>query len=121
MKSRITALLMFMILGSSVMNAQISFFPYYQSGNGPGGWTVIQTTPIWNFGFASVGPSGKLNDTSIVCNNFAYASGTAGTLVSPSFNFTALAKPVVHFYVAHRSYTSAENDSLIVKISTDGE
>ena len=120
MKSRITALLMFMILGSTVMNAQISFFPYYQSGSGPGGWTVVQTTPIWNFGFASVGPSGKLNDTAIVCNNFAYVSGTAGTLVSPSFNFTALAKPVVHFYVAHRSYTSAENDSLIVKISTNG-
>jgi hypothetical protein len=117
---KITAVLFFLAFGTSLLNAQITFYPYYQSGSGPGGWTVIQTTPIWSFGFASVGPSGKLNDTAIICNNFAYVAGTAGTLVSPVFNFTSLAKPVVHFYVAHRSYTSAENDSLIVKISTNG-
>ncbi len=120
MNRKITAVLFFLAFGSSMLNAQINFYPYYQSGNGPGGWTAVQTIPIWNFALASVGPSGKLNDTAIVCNNFAYVSGTSGTLVSPSFNFTSLVKPVVHFYVAHRSYTSAENDSLIFQISTNG-
>ena len=120
MLRKITLALLLLTFGSALLNAQITFYPYYQSGNGPGGWTAVQTIPIWNFAFASVGPSGKLNDTAIVCNNFAYIAGTAGTLVSPSFNFTSLSKPVVHFYVAHRSYTSAENDSLIFQISTNG-
>ncbi len=117
---KITAVLFLLGFGTSILNAQISFYPYYQSGNGTGGWTAVQSIPIWNFAFAAVGPSGKVNDTAIVCSNFAYVAGTDGSLLSPSFNFTSLAKPVVHFYVAHRSYTSAENDSLIFQISTDG-
>lgn len=120
MKKAVTALFLFLALSASQLNAQITFYPYYQSGNAPGGWTVVQTTPIWSFGLALAGPSGKVNDTAIICNNFAYIAGTQGTIISPSFNFTALTKPVVNFYIAHRSYTSAENDSLIVTVSTNG-
>ncbi len=120
MKSVITALLLVITLGTGALFGQVTFYPYYQSGSAVSGWSVIQTTPLWSFAFAAVGPSGKLNDTAIVSNNFAYIAGTTGTLISPSFNFSALTKPVVHFYVAHRSYTSAENDSLIVLVSTNG-
>ena len=98
--------------------SQITTYPYVQTGDLPIGWTVYQSIPLWSLETAVSNPAGIANDAAIVCNNFAYAPGPEGLIVSPSFNFSALTKPVLNFYVAYKSYAT-ENDSLQVLVSLD--
>ncbi|MEO8666746.1 MAG: T9SS type A sorting domain-containing protein [Ignavibacteria bacterium] len=117
MKNLFSLFLILFLLYSAVSNAQISSFPYVQTGDALG-WNVIQGPTLWYLGPAAKNPNGATNDPALICNFFGQPSGVEGLVVSPAFNFTSLSKPILHFYEAHRTY-STENDSLFVLISTD--
>lgn len=118
MKTFITLLFLALVVAFPGLQAQVNTYPYLQTGSNPIGWNVIQVVPVWNFGVVGVNPAGKTNDTAVVCQFFAYGVGSSGRIISPRFDLSSVSKPVVHFYIAHRSYNT-ENDSLIIEVSTN--
>lgn len=119
MKKIITFLFVALFLSSSVSISQISTFPYVATGDNNLGWNVIQGPILWYIAPAVKNPSGASSNSALVCNFYGQPAGVEGIVVSPAFNFTALSKPVLHFYVAYRTYPTL-NDSLQVLISTNG-
>lgn len=118
MKIFFTLLISLIISNSGFVYSQINTFPYVQTGDLPIGWNVIQSTPIWSFGNATMNPAGKADDAAVICNFYSYLPGPEGIVVSPAFNFTLLNNPVLHFYAAHTSYDT-QNDSVQILVSTD--
>ncbi|MEO8150606.1 MAG: hypothetical protein ABI723_23445, partial [Bacteroidia bacterium] len=104
----------------------INAYPYVQTFTNPVNWTVsfenvVGTTVLWGLGICT-NPFGKVADTAATANCFNGSSGRKEMLRSPLLNLTALAKPVLHFHCAYRSFTDTppESDTLEVLISTDG-
>jgi len=118
MKKTLLVLLL-LVFASGYSSAQISTYPYINSGGNNIGWFPIQGPILWYLGPAFSNPAGVALDTALICNFSNNAAGTQGYIVSPAFNFTALTKPVIYFYTAYRSRND-QNDSLQFLISTDG-
>lgn len=118
MKKFFTAAVILLALHSS-LNAQISTFPYVQTGDDPIGWNAVQGPVLWFLADVPMNPGGVINDAALGCNFYAQPSGTEAYLFSPVFNLTNLSKPIIHFYSAHRSYSAAQNDMLEIFVSTD--
>lgn len=121
MKTLITLFTAILFALSVTSQAQVTSYPYVNTGNNLSGWSVNQTGNLWYLSFVNSDPSGNTNNLAIVCNNYNFPNitGTTGMIISPVFDFTNLTKPVLNFYTAYKTHT-AQNDSLIVLISTDG-
>ena len=119
MKKIFTLFFAVFIFCSSETQSQISTFPYVATGDNNIGWNVVQGPVLWFVAPATKNPSGASSNPALVCNFYGQPAGVEGLVVSPAFNFTALSKPVLHFYVAYRTYPTL-NDSLQVLISTNG-
>ncbi|HMS65959.1 MAG TPA: T9SS type A sorting domain-containing protein [Ignavibacteria bacterium] len=121
MKTLTTFLTVLLFAVSLKSQAQITTYPYVATGDNISGWSVNQTGNLWYLGFAGVNPTGAVNNLAIVCNfyNFPSVTGPTGMIISPVLDMSSLTKPVLNFYVAYRTHT-AQNDSLIVMISTNG-
>lgn len=119
MKKTVTFFLALILILAIESKAQISTFPYVATGDNNLGWNVVQGPVLWFVAPATKNPSGASSNPALVCNFYGQPAGVEGYVVSPAFNFTALSKPVLHFYVAYRTYPTL-NDSLQVLISTDG-
>lgn len=119
MKKVVTLFFAFLLIYTTVSNAQISTFPYVATGDNNLGWNVVQGPVLWYVAPATQNPSGAASNPALICNFYGQPAGVEGLVVSPAFNFTALSNPVLHFYVAYRTYPTF-NDSLQVLISVDG-
>lgn len=108
----------------------ITSFPYFQPFNNPVGWS-FDGTGNWDYSKSEViaqantdviNPAGN-KDSAAVARFYNANSGTIFYLRSPLMNFTGISKPMLNFYVAHRSANSMpplQNDQLDVVISLDG-
>jgi len=109
-----------------LVNDKISAFPYLETfsntddwsvrieRNGPGG-----SSPLWVQGICT-NPAGVQSDTAARCNFFGpnNNNGRREILRSPEFDLSNLTNPVLNFYVAYRTYQTA-NDTLEILVSTD--
>jgi len=95
-----------------------STFPYVETFTNPQGWSQIGGSLWFISGNGPTNPAGKANDTAIFADFFSTAASVQATLRSRPMNFSGLTHPVIHFYVAYRTFAT-ENDSLQVLISTD--
>jgi len=100
--------------------AGITSYPYRLAANILTTWTPVNNTlGLWKQGSAML-PNGIISSTVLYMDNFNISANNA-QIVSPIFNFTGLANPVLHFNVAHAPRNiSARFDSLEVLVSTDG-
>lgn len=104
----------------------VAAFPYFQDFTNPVGWSIAGTGN-WDYSKSEtlagnpvpvINPSGNNNFAAVA--RFYYASsGTLFFLRSPLLNFTGVAKPMLNFYVAHRT-AMTQNDQLEVVVSLDG-
>ena len=108
------------------VNAKISTFPYTEKFTAPLGWTilfenVVGTTQLWGLGICT-NPEGTAGDTAATSNCFNGSAGRVEILRSPEMDLSGLTNPVLNFYVAYRSFTTAtpESDSMMVLVSTNG-
>lgn len=119
MKKIITLFALVLFMHSVSADAQITSYPYVQTGDNISGWSVNQSVLLWYLGSAVKNPANVSNDFALVCNFYAHTSGVNGMVISPVFDFTSLSKPMLNFYLAHKTHT-AQNDSLYLMISVDG-
>ena len=103
--------------------AKITAYPYVQTFTNPFDWTILTenavgTTTIWKFGIVT-NPAGKTSDTAALANFFSTLTGRREVLRSPEMDISSLTNPVLHFYVAYKTFTT-EDDSLEVVVSTNG-
>jgi len=119
MKKIVTLFFALFLMHAGYSVSQISTFPYVATGDNNIGWNVVQGQVLWFIAPATQNPSGAASNPALICNFYGQPAGVEGLVVSPAFNFTALSKPVLHFYVAYRTYPT-NNDSLQVLISVDG-
>ena len=105
---------------------KIATYPYLQTFTNPAGWTTrIErngpngSTPLWILGTCT-NPAGQANDTAARCNFFGPNNneGRREILRSPEFDLSALANPVLNFYISYRTFQT-ENDTIEVLVSTD--
>ena len=119
MKKIITLLILVLFVFSVDLKAQITSYPYVQTGDNISGWSVNQSVLLWYLGSAGKNPANVSNDFALVCNFYAHTTGVNGMVISPVFDFTSLSKPMLNFYMAHKTH-STQNDSLYLLISVDG-
>lgn len=119
MKKVITLFTLVLFVISADIKSQITSYPYVQTGDNISGWSVNQSVLLWYLGNSGKNPANVSNDFALVCNFYAHTSGVNGMVISPVFDFSSLTKPMLNFYLAHKSHV-AENDSLYLLISTDG-
>ncbi|HMR41871.1 MAG TPA: T9SS type A sorting domain-containing protein [Ignavibacteria bacterium] len=98
--------------------AKISSFPYIETFNLATGWTVFGNA-VWSLS-TCVNPDGVAADPAAIANFYSIANGAYLTLRSPEMDFTGISNPVLDFYVAYKTYTGGESDTLRVMVSTDG-
>lgn len=96
----------------------VTTFPYVETFTNPSNWLVTGVGGLWILNTNVTNAAGKINDTAAECNFYTINAGNAAILRSPPLDFTGISKPVIHFYVAYRTFTT-ENDSMQVLISTD--
>ena len=107
------------------VNPIISTFPYIETWNNlAAGWTLtvenpIGTTQLYGLVTGLTGPRGIANDTSMRANFFNGSALRREILKSPLMDISSLANPVLDFYVAYKTYTGGEEDTLQVVLSTD--
>ena len=108
------------------VNDKISAFPYLENFSNTNGWSVrIErngpngSAPLWVQGICT-NPAGVSGDTAARCNFFGpnNNNGRREILRSPEFDLSNLTNPVLNFYVAYRTFQTA-NDTLEVLVSTD--
>ncbi len=106
---------------------KITTYPHVETFGSPTGWTiltekVVGTTQLWGlvFGGTIQNPDGVLGDTVAKSNFYLGTAGRTEVLRSPELDLSGTTNPVLNFYVAYRTYTANEDDSLQVVISTDG-
>lgn len=108
--------------------AKITAYPYLQTFNpAPPDWTIsvvtaIGPTPIYGLLQNVTGPDGAAGNAAAKIDYFGGASTNSGRieiLRTPEMDFTGLNNPVLHFYVAYRTFID-ETDRLEVLVSTDG-
>jgi hypothetical protein len=94
--------------------------PYRISNNILGTWAVENSTPaLWMQGSA-VQANDVFNGNVLFANNISVNNRTA-TIFSPTFDFTGISNPVMHFNVAHAPNTFPNtDDTLEVLVSIDG-
>lgn len=97
--------------------SSISTFPYLETFTNPVGWISTGNPTLWILQ-PVVNAAGKTPDTAARCNFFSVAGGNSAILRSPPLDFSGLTNPVIHFYIAYRTFID-EEDSLQVLISTD--
>ncbi|MBK9333942.1 MAG: T9SS type A sorting domain-containing protein [Ignavibacteria bacterium] len=105
---------------SFVVNAldKISAFPYTETFTLPTGWTITGNA-AWGLANA-VNPDGLAADPAAIANFYSISNGSTLILRSPEMDFTGITNPVLDFYVAYKTYTGGESDTLKVMVSTDG-
>jgi hypothetical protein len=102
---------------------KLSSFPYSEPFTSAVGWSIfvesaVGTTGLWGLSVATLGPDGIGSNPSARANFFNGSAGRVERLQSPVFNFEMLANPIVHYYVAHKTF-QAEDDELSIVVSTD--
>lgn len=97
---------------------KVTLFPYVQDFSAPTGWTVIGNA-VWALGNC-VNPDGQAANPAAIANFYSIANGAVMILRSPEMDFTGISNPVLDFYVAYRTYTGGESDTVRVMVSTDG-
>ncbi len=104
---------------SYTVNVQtpITAFPFFENFSNPVAWTLAGTAN-WDI-VLGTNPAGSNNDNAARARFFNTSFGKILYLESPLFNFSAVSKPMLDFYVAYRSYAT-QNDRLEVVVSTDG-
>ncbi len=105
------------------VNAKVTV-PYLEVFTAPVNWTVLLenvagTAPIYAL-TTCVNPDGVAADIAVRANFFSASAGRREVLRSPEFDLTGVSNPVLNFYVAYRTFTGNEQDSLEVLVSTDG-
>jgi hypothetical protein len=105
---------------------KITNYPYLETFSDPSGWTVriensgpANSTPLWILGTCT-NPAGVSGDTAARCNFYGPNNNIRRReiLRSPELDLSGLTNPVLNFYVAYRTYQTA-NDTLEVLVSTD--
>jgi hypothetical protein len=97
---------------------KVSSFPYVQDFTTPTGWTVFGNA-VWSLS-TCVNPDGQAANPAAIANFYNISDGAVLILRSPEMDFTGISNPVLDFYVAYRTYTGGESDTVRVMISTDG-
>ncbi|MFZ1321434.1 MAG: choice-of-anchor J domain-containing protein, partial [Ignavibacteria bacterium] len=97
---------------------KISTFPYTETFTLATGWTTFGNA-AWGL-LPCVNPDGVAADNAARANFYSIANGAYLTLRSPEMDFTGMSNPVLDFYVAYKTYTGGESDTLRVMVSTDG-
>lgn len=104
----------------TVQPSSISTFPYIQNFDSAASWTTSGTSNFWiydNAG-AAIGSQSSPNPA-VYADFYNNSSGLSAMLKSPVFNISALSNPILRFHVAYRSYSTTEDDSLQIWVSTD--
>ncbi|HMS35143.1 MAG TPA: T9SS type A sorting domain-containing protein [Ignavibacteria bacterium] len=111
-----TATIVYTVLGSASV-------PYVENWSTlSAGWTVVTenvvgTTAIWALGIGT-SPLG-VSDTMVTGNFFNASAGRREMLRSPLLNLTGTTNPVLNFYIAYKTFTGGEQDTVEVLVSTD--
>ena len=105
----------------TISNGALSVFWLETFENGTNGWTVNnpdgQTT--WAI-YTVAGNTPGTKAGGINLYNYNNAIGQRDGLISPVIDFTGKAQVTLDFEHAHRRYSVNEQDSLIIRVSTDG-
>lgn len=104
--------------------AKIASYPYVETFTTAPNWTIVVenavgTTGLWALAPAR-NPDGVAADIAARSNFFNGSAGRVEILRSPEMDISSLTNPTLDFYVAYRTYTGGESDSLQVVLSTDG-
>ncbi|MGB3079453.1 MAG: hypothetical protein WBB31_10290, partial [Saprospiraceae bacterium] len=104
-----------------IVTSKINTFPYVEPFTTAPGWSVVIETPVgtnilWSLGPAT-GPNGVAGSAA-ASNFFSGSAGRIERFQSPIMDFTTLTKPVMHYYIAHRTFAT-EDDGLNIVVSTD--
>lgn len=115
---------------SSLIVSKVASFPYEadfsnipdplfltQQVSGTGLWTNATTGNLTNPTLAPVMNSGN---GYAYFNSYSYSSGTVSNLITPSFNMSSVANPMLDLYVSQDNGWAGYNDKLDILVSTDG-
>ena len=97
---------------------KVSSFPYVMDFTVATGWTVTGGN-VWSL-FPATNPDGVAADPAAIAQFYNIGSGVTLVLRSPEMDFSGMSNPVLDFYVAYRTYTGLETDTIKVMVSTDG-
>ncbi|MDQ6761791.1 MAG: choice-of-anchor J domain-containing protein [Bacteroidota bacterium] len=96
----------------------ITAFPVFEDFTNPVQWTYSGNAAVWDITTAT-NPAGSNNDNVARARFYITNAGKVFYLQSPLLNFSGIAKPMIDFYVAYRTY-QGKDDKLEVVVSLDG-
>jgi len=111
------------IILENVFN-KITSFPYLNNCNSLSGYSVLTeatagTNALWGKS-TGVNPNGNANDTAYASDFYNGSAGRREVLRTPEMNLSSLVNPVLNFYIAYKTNTGGQQDTMQVMLSTDG-
>lgn len=111
------------IILKNVFN-KITAFPYLNNCDNLSGYSVLTenaagSNVLWGKSSA-VNPNGDPDDTAYVCDFFNGSAGRKEVLRTPEMNLSSLTNPILNFYIAYKTNTGGQQDTIQVMVSTDG-
>ncbi len=113
-----------------IIVSQTSGFPYIvdfssmpdpvfltQQVSGTGVWTNVTAGNLSN---PTLAPVMNTGNGYAYFNSYSFSSGTVANLITPTFNMSSIANPMLDIWVSQDNGWSAYNDKLDILVSTDG-
>ena len=88
-----------------------------QQVSGTGSWTNANTGNLSN---PTLAPVMNSANGYAYFNSYSYSSGTVSNLITPSFNMSSIANPMLDLWVSQDNGWAGYNDKLDILVSTDG-